>query len=223
MPKQSIIVAIYDGTEIQFNDAGWFNATMAAEKFGKRPNDWMSLDSTKEYLAVLAEEPTYQDSWYVKTSKARSDRGGGTWFHPMLAVPFSRWLDVRFAVWCDKQIDALIRGNHPINQWKRMRHEAASTHKVMCAMLNLSRKEEGKETESHHYSNEARLVNWALTGEFKGLNRDELSISELDTLAKLEEQNAVMIGHGVPYQARKPALDNLARVLTSGRLIGGVQ
>lgn len=30
--------------------------------------------------------------------------------HPKLGVAFARWLDLRFAVWCDLHIDALLRG-----------------------------------------------------------------------------------------------------------------
>jgi hypothetical protein len=43
---------------------------------------------------------------------ATTQRGfnGGTWAHPKLAVFFARWLDVRFAVWCDMQIDKRLRG-----------------------------------------------------------------------------------------------------------------
>lgn len=35
----------------------------------------------------------------------------GTFCHPKLAVFFARWLDVRFAVWCDLMIDNILRGN----------------------------------------------------------------------------------------------------------------
>lgn len=38
-----------------------------------------------------------QNSVYVK-SKARSDRGGGTWMHPILFVKFAMWLNPRFEV-----------------------------------------------------------------------------------------------------------------------------
>ncbi|QUJ04616.1 KilA-N domain-containing protein [Salmonella enterica subsp. enterica] len=43
-----------------------------------------------------------------KTSRARKDRGGGTWLHPKLAVRFARWLH-DFEIRCDEQIDAMIR------------------------------------------------------------------------------------------------------------------
>lgn len=46
----------------------------------------------------------------VRTKAGSPIHGGGTWLHPKLAVFFARWLDVRFAVWCDLHIDALLRG-----------------------------------------------------------------------------------------------------------------
>ena len=41
-------------------------------------------------------------------------RGGieqGTWLHPKLAVHFARWLDPKFAVWCDEQIEQILSGS----------------------------------------------------------------------------------------------------------------
>jgi len=46
----------------------------------------------------------------VKTRTGAPDTGGGTWLHPKLAVAFARWLDVHFGVWCDEQIDTILRG-----------------------------------------------------------------------------------------------------------------
>ena len=94
--------------DLPFMEDAFFNATVAADAFGKRPNDWLSLESTKEYLAVLSEIFKYQDSWYLKVRQGR--HGGGTWLHPDLAIPFCRWLDVRFAVWCDQQIKQILFG-----------------------------------------------------------------------------------------------------------------
>jgi len=34
----------------------------------------------------------------------------GTWAHPKLAGFFARWLDVRFAVWCDSVIEDILKG-----------------------------------------------------------------------------------------------------------------
>jgi hypothetical protein len=45
----SLIQSEYQGIAVGFTEAGWFNATAAAERFGKRPVDWLALDSTQEY------------------------------------------------------------------------------------------------------------------------------------------------------------------------------
>jgi hypothetical protein len=147
------------------------------------------------------------------TKRGSPDTGGGTWLHPKLAVAFARWLNVRFGIWCDQQIDGLLRGQHPHHDWLRLRHEAASSNKVMCAMLKLTREEAGKASAPHHFSNEQRLVNWALTGTFQAVDREALPPDTLSILAKLEEHNAVLIGRGVDYRLRKPALETLARAL----------
>lgn len=118
---------------------------------------------------------------------------------------------MRFAVWCDLQIDSLINRQHPHFDWKRLRHEAASSNRVMNAVLQLHRQMQGKPSAQHHFINEAKLVNWALTGEFQGLNRERLSAGELDLLAKLEERNTVLIGCGLGRDERKLALKRFAR------------
>lgn len=106
----NVIPFHYNGQSVRFNSEGWINATDVAKRFGKRPVDWLKQGETKEYLNALAEALTCDAGSLVETSKARSDRGGGTWFHPKLAVAFARWLDLKFAVWCDLHIDALLRG-----------------------------------------------------------------------------------------------------------------
>lgn len=200
-----IIKADFSGTEIQFQSDGWFNATVAAAKFGKEAREWLKLASTKTYLEAIKRR--WGDCSHVKTSKARVERGGGTWLHPRLAVRFAQWLDPDFAVWCDEQIDQLLRGE---SDWRKQRHLAASTNKLMAQMLQESRTEAGKATKSHHYSNEARMVNWSLTGEFCSLERDQLSAHQLDVLAALESRNALLIGRGVEYAKRKIILEQLA-------------
>lgn len=98
----------YDGQPVRFNTDGWINATDVASRFGKRPVDWLKQEETKSYLAVLAEALNCDPASLLETRRGRYQ--GGTWLHPKLAVAFARWLDLRFAVWCDLHIDALLRG-----------------------------------------------------------------------------------------------------------------
>jgi hypothetical protein len=192
-----------------FNEAGWFNATSAAAKFDKRPNDWLALDSTKEYIAVLCDILKCEESSLYTTRRGGNTRktgNGGTWMHPKLGVAFARWLDVRFAVWCDTQIETIIHGDANAQDWTRLRHEAASSYKVMSDVLLERRTEDGKETKPYHYANEAKLVNWAMTGEFRPVDRSALSGPDLDLLAKLEARNAVLIAKGANRDLRKDLL-----------------
>lgn len=201
----SLVRLDYQGLTFSFNEDGWFDATAAAAHYGKRPNDWLSLDETAQYVAALRELSNtgpagISNSRLIKTKRGNS---GGTWLHPRLAVPFARWLDVRFAIWCDIQIDGLLARRHHHFDWKRARHESAASFKVMNDALKLVREEQGKVTASHHYINEARLINGVLAGQFSALERDRLSESDLSLLAHLEVRNSVLIGRGVPYQERK--------------------
>lgn len=70
--------------------------THAAKAFGKDVRDFLYAPSTQEY-----EEALSNCGNFPQLKESRPGRYGGTWAHPKLAVFFARWLDVRFAVWCD--------------------------------------------------------------------------------------------------------------------------
>lgn len=200
----SIIPAHYQDFLVAFNENGWFNATQAAAYYGKRPVDWLRLDETKQYIAILADIHKVSQDHFVKTR--RGTKSPGTWFHPNIAVAFARWCDQRFAVWCDLQIHAILRGTHPHYDWKKMRHQAASSTKTMSEALRIVREGQAKATATHHYANEARLINFIMAGKFTGLDRDGLTDSDLALLAHLETRNSVLIGQGLDYQTRKALL-----------------
>lgn len=188
----------YEGHNISYRDDGWFNATEASAKFDKTPAEWLRLPSTTQYLDALKRK--YGNFPY---STAKRGSGGGTWFHPKLAVAFARWLDPDFAVWCDEQIDRLIRSK---DNWSKARHLSAAGAKLQCAMLQEVRRADGKDTLSHHYANEHKLLNSLLTGKFEGLDRDAMSVEDLDFLGHFEIRNSMMLAKGMDYQQRKSAL-----------------
>jgi len=121
----------YQDSLYTFNTDAWFNATEAAARFGKRANDFLSLPATKKYIAALDELEGTKGKWH-RTKRGRRHKtitgksgncegafevgfsgnydGSGTWLHPELAVAFARWLDTKFAIWCDRQIKAIITG-----------------------------------------------------------------------------------------------------------------
>ena len=81
-----LVVSNCQGLDVSFSEDGWFNATAAAEKFGKRPIDWVRLDETQNYLKALA------DGLGISEPKSliRARRNSGTWLHPKLAVRFAK-------------------------------------------------------------------------------------------------------------------------------------
>jgi len=106
----AIITKTYnDTTVLQFREDGWFNMTKAAKLFGKRLQDFMDNKETKNYMAALT------NANQRELTEAKSGRyHGGTWAHPKLAVFFARWLDTKFAMWCDAVIDDILRGNQKL-------------------------------------------------------------------------------------------------------------
>lgn len=119
----NVIPMEYDGQPVDFSAEGWINATKVAKRFGRRPNDWLALGTTVEYMAALNRHFFSDTGKSGNENLVRTQRGGahqGTWLHPKMAVAFARWLDVDFQVWCDAQIDALLRGNvAPLEQFNR--------------------------------------------------------------------------------------------------------
>lgn len=207
--RGALVLIHYTEFPIFFDENGWLNATSAATNFGKLAHEWFRLPSTQEYIDALGRDLNTGESLILPPDfwvRTRRGKGGGTWIHPELVVMFARWLDIRFAIWCDRQIRALLSGNHPHFDWKKSRAAAASSYKVMSQALQFARQYLGKPTAPHHYMVEAKLVNGALTGRYAALDRGSLSPGELDLLARLEALNTVLMGMKWTYEERKAEL-----------------
>lgn len=102
----AIALQYNDNISVNFTNDAWFNATEVASSFGKRPIDWLNLESTQQYISDLCEIFKCEESSLLKTKRGRHD--GGSWFSPKLSIPFARWLDSKFAIWCDMQIDNIL-------------------------------------------------------------------------------------------------------------------
>jgi hypothetical protein len=113
--KQQIplLEAEYNGFPVLFQPDGYVNATQVAKQFGKESYEFLRLQSTQDYLQALEEDlaPENHRCEIKLVITVSGGRGNGTWLHPSLAVIFARWLNVKFAIWCDRQIrDILIDG-----------------------------------------------------------------------------------------------------------------
>ena len=119
----------------------------------------------------------------------------------------------RFKKWVTSEVLPQIhRTGQYQAAWFEKRHAIASTSKVLSAMLQHIREAAGKATQDHHYQNEHKLVNSLLSGRFKGMDRDQMSLYDMEFLAHFEIRNAVLIGSGAEYQQRKAQLISEAKV-----------
>ena len=112
MTKPTLITKHYKGTPFLFRQDGYFNMTQAAKAFGKRMDSFWRADGVRMYCyelsqAVGANDTDSCDLSYGLT-EAKRGNNGGTWGHPKLAVFFARWLDVKFAVFCDTVIQDIL-------------------------------------------------------------------------------------------------------------------
>lgn len=82
--------------------------TKAAQHFGKDLQVFIRREDTVQYIAALDQTVSDTDCHVIQAF--RGGKTPGTWGHPKLAVFFARWLDVKFAVWCDMVIDDLLHG-----------------------------------------------------------------------------------------------------------------
>ncbi|MDK4684490.1 KilA-N domain-containing protein [Kingella negevensis] len=104
----------YDNISVAFRNDGYLHATQIAKHFGKLPKDYLKTEQTQEYIAALADNCVRRKILTDKNQLVIIKQGGieqGTWLHPKLAIHFARWLDPKFAVWCDEQIEQIISGS----------------------------------------------------------------------------------------------------------------
>lgn len=118
----------------------------------------------------------------------------------------------RFRKWVTSEVLPAIRrnGNYQAD-WYNKRHAIAATSKVLATMLEEVRYAIGKVTKDHHYMNEHKLINSLLIGEYKGMDREGMSMYELDFLAHFEIRNTILIAQGMDYTKRKAILIDEAR------------
>lgn len=217
-----IIPFDYQGQVVAFNADGWINATEAAARFGKRPVDWLRLGETHDYLEAIASalglDGKVSQNHLGLTRTSKGGKAPGTWLHPKLAVRFAQWLDTRFAVWCDLQIDSLLRGDG--KPWASARREAAIGYRALCDALAINYETQGKTPQRHHFINEARLINEVVVGTFAGRNRDQLNCGELELVTLAELRDTVLIGIGLSFAERKANLMGYVRGLQTKQLGG---
>ena len=221
-----LITLDYQGLAVTASREAWFNATQIAEMHGKRLDKFFERKRNQDYVHAIAKKHGLNTpfSGELKTPFSIADypdliqakRGrhnGGTWLHPDLMICFARFISIDFEIWCDQTIkDLLIDGK----AWQPSRAESKIGYKVMTEVIQATRQANGQEIERRHFINEALLCNAAITGQFKGLERDSLSTAILNMLTRVEAHNAALIAQGLLYPDRTARLFEMAAPIRTG-------
>ncbi|WAM43762.1 antA/AntB antirepressor family protein [Edwardsiella piscicida] len=105
----------------------------------------------------------------------------------------------------------------------------ANLFKPMCSALESVRAEQGKATQSHHYSNESNMISRIVLGgltakQWAGMNglvgdpRDSMNAEQLEHLSYLESTNITLLDMGMDYLQRKVELTRLSQRWMARRL-----
>jgi len=109
-----IISKTYNSIEVLFhselNSSIYINATKVAKQFNKKPVDWLKTNETQTYIQAVSKIHNITYDNLVITKKGGNNlKEQGTWIHKKLIIFFARWLSPEFAVWCDTQIEEILK------------------------------------------------------------------------------------------------------------------
>jgi len=111
--QMNLVLASYKDTPVSFNDNAFLYASDIAKKFGTRVQKYLKSDRTKDYITALLNSKTpngvSEQNQLVIVKKGGIPENQGTWLHPKLAIDFARFCSADFAVWCDQQIDKILK------------------------------------------------------------------------------------------------------------------
>lgn len=204
--QNSVIPFDFDGTNIRtftIDDAPWFVVSDLALALDYRnaANAARSLDDDEKGTHIVSTPNGRQKMTVCNESGVYS------------LIILSRKPEAkRFRRWVTSEVLPAIRRNGQYQAaWYNKRHAIASTSKVLAGMLQEVRNAIGKATKDHHYMNEHKLINSLLTGEYKGVDREGMTLYQMDFLAHFEIRNTILIGLGMEYSGRKVALNAEAK------------
>ncbi|MBU9898918.1 KilA-N domain-containing protein [Prevotella stercorea] len=152
----------------------------------KELKDYFENKATQEFVKALADEENLHvdKSPYVK-SKARLDRGGGTWGHPLLFIDFAMWLNPHFKVKVLKFVS---------DQMLTYRNEAGDAYKQLSsAMSKICTPHQMK----RYMPILGKGINYIVAGHHEHQLRNEYGTEEKQKeYFELEKQVAMLVNEG---------------------------
>lgn len=171
---------------------GMFNATHLLKQWNENTGQQKSIAhylenaATQEFVKALIDEEkfTCRNSAYV-VSKARADRGGGTWMHPLMFIDFAMWLNATFKVKVLKFVS---------DQMLAYRNEAGEAYKALSSAV-------GKIISPNNMKQQmpqiAKAINWVVFNNHQKEIRNDFGEEQKQReLFEMEKQVAMLINDG---------------------------
>lgn len=90
---------------------GYVNGTAICQATGKRINNYLRSETTKEYLEALSRKTLISVSALIQVVKGGFPELQGTWVHPKVAIHLSMWADADIAVQVTEWVFEWMQGN----------------------------------------------------------------------------------------------------------------
>jgi hypothetical protein len=189
------ITIIYD----EDNDEFWSANDIAACVPGKRVDHFLANSDIKEYRAIIEQFIIPGKSGII----TKRGKGGGTYFHRLIALRFAAWLSKEFEVQIYLEYD---QGRKKHSDWSKERALTKYEYRLMTDAIqnNLIR----SKNDTYPYAREAILINSIVFGadKFDFNPRENATIEQLDSIKSLERYNATFIEMEMNYPERKQRL-----------------
>ena len=187
MPIQKI-VRTFDGSIVEQRVAdGYINLNQMADATGKRVDNWLRLQETRELIAEFDIQQRSNPSDLrdlIPAIEAKRGQGGGTWAHPHIAIQFAQWCSPAFALQVSRWVtEWMTTGRNPLADIDRVtlrdglkdRTRLEMTDQVKRYLEDIKRYDDQK-FRGRYFAQVHDAINIAITGETAKQMRDRLSI-----------------------------------------------
>ena len=104
-----LILHDYNGFAVpQRSTDGYVNLTEMAKISTKKVNDYLRLNTTKEYLEELSTVTGIPVTDLIVVKQGGVPEEQGTWAHKLVAIDFAKWISSKFAVWANTHLLQLM-------------------------------------------------------------------------------------------------------------------
>nr|WP_232435422.1 KilA-N domain-containing protein [Pseudomonas putida] len=181
-----------------------------------RPNEWLSLQATKEIEGFLiTENPGF------KPVESKAGRYGGTYASRELIYSYAMWISPAFHLHVIRTFDAVVVGHIQVVEGRQARERARLEAPALTEAIKHGRLSVGKDVKHYHFSNEFDLINRIALGmpskAYRAAHcisptdsiRDHLTPCEIRCIEHLQRVNASLIDVGMDFESRKKKLSQI--------------